>query len=54
VFARRYPGDGRAAFLPPGSYVACAELSGAALLDPCHFATSAPAFSVAKGQILTG
>jgi hypothetical protein len=42
------------AFLPPGSYVACAELSGAALLDPCHFATSAPAFSVAKGQILTG
>jgi len=42
------------AFLPPGNYVACAETSTPGLLDPCHFGSSAPTFSVTKGQILTG
>jgi hypothetical protein len=43
-----------AAFLPPGSYVACADTRTAGLLNPCHFATSAPTFTIAKGEILAG
>ena len=42
------------AFLPPGSYVACAETNTPGFLDPCHFGTSAPTFTLAKGQILEG
>jgi hypothetical protein len=42
------------AFLPPGNYVACAETTTPGFLDPCHFGSDAPTFSVAKGQILTG
>ena len=41
-------------FLPPGSYVACAQTTTPGLLDPCHWAANAPAFAVTKGQYSTG
>jgi hypothetical protein len=36
--------------LPDGQYVACAEVSAPGLLDPCHWAASAPTFTVSAGQ----
>jgi len=43
-----------AAFLPPGNYVACAASSTQGNLDPCHWATSAPTFTVSKSQVVSG
>ena len=34
------------AFLPAGSYIACAETTTQGVLDPCHWATSAPTFTI--------
>ena len=42
------------AFLPPGNYVACGQTKTQGFLDPCHFASSAPTFTVVKGQIVSG
>ncbi len=36
--------------LAPGEYVACAQTTPPGLLDPCHWAASAPTFVVAVGQ----
>lgn len=36
--------------LAPGEYVACAEASAPGLLDPCHWAASAPTFTVTAGN----
>ena len=36
--------------LPEGQYVACAETATPGLLDPCHWGTSAPTFTVTAGQ----
>jgi hypothetical protein len=35
--------------LPPGQYIACAETVAPGLLDPCHWAASAPTFAVRSG-----
>jgi len=40
--------------IPPGTYIACAEVSTPGLLDPCHWATSAPGVTVSAGQTVTG
>jgi len=37
-----------------GQYVACAETAAAGLLDPCHWAASAPEFTVVAGEALGG
>ena len=37
-----------------GAYVACAQTLAQGLLDPCHWATAAPQFTVVAGQTLTG
>ena len=37
-----------------GTYVACAQSAAPGLLDPCHWAKSAPEFTVVAGQILAG
>jgi len=39
--------------LPPGEYVACAEVTTPGLLDPCHWAASAPTFAVTAGNNTT-
>jgi len=36
--------------LAAGQYVACAQTTTPGLLDPCHWAASAPTFAVAVGQ----
>lgn len=50
--------DGSGSFrtdsLPPGQYVACAETTTPGYLDPCHWATSAPTFTVIAGQTTSG
>lgn len=40
--------------LRPGIYVACAQYAPQGLLDPCHWSTSAPEFTVTAGQATTG
>lgn len=40
--------------LAPGSYVACASTTTPGYLDPCHWATSAPTFSIGAGKPTTG
>jgi hypothetical protein len=40
--------------LTPGQYIACAEATSPGYLDPCHWATSAPAFTVVAGQATSG
>jgi len=39
------------ASVPAGNYIACATPAAAGLLNPCHWAASAPAFSATAGQI---
>ena len=50
--------DGNGTFkadgLAPGQYIACAETTFPGYLDPCHWATSAPAFTVIAGQTTSG
>src|SRR5258708_126955 len=36
--------------LPAGQYIACAEVVAPGLLDPCHWAASAPTFTVTSGK----
>jgi hypothetical protein len=43
-----------AGHLPPGQYVACAEYDGQGLLDPCHWATTSPTFTVVAGKTVSG
>jgi hypothetical protein len=40
--------------LAAGQYIACAEAPMPGLLDPCHWATSAPTFTVTAGKTTTG
>jgi hypothetical protein len=40
--------------LSAGQYVVCAEVSTPGLLDPCHWATSAPSVTVASGETTAG
>jgi hypothetical protein len=40
--------------LAPGQYIACAETLTPGYLDPCHWSTSAPAFTVNAGQTTSG
>jgi len=40
--------------LPAGQYIACAEATTPGLLDPCHWAESAPTFTVTAGKTTTG
>jgi hypothetical protein len=40
--------------LPAGQYVACAEVTTPGLLDPCHWAASAPTFTVSAGTTTAG
>jgi hypothetical protein len=40
--------------LAPDQYIACAETSAPGLLDPCHWSTSAPSFTVSAGQTVSG
>jgi hypothetical protein len=40
--------------LPAGEYVACAQSPKPGLLDPCHWSTSAPKFTIAAGAITQG
>jgi hypothetical protein len=47
-------GNFRVGSLPAGRYVACAEVTVPGLLDPCHWAGSAPTFTVVAGQPTTG
>ena len=42
------------ATIPGGSYVACAQAPVEGFLDPCHWAATAPEFSLIAGQQLTG
>lgn len=37
------------AALSDGQYIACAETAAPGLLDPCHWSTSAPAFTMSAG-----
>jgi hypothetical protein len=50
--------DARGSFqtdgLAPGQYIACAETTAPGLLDPCHWAASAPNFTVSAGQTISG
>lgn len=43
-----------AAYLPDGSYVVCAQAAAPGLLDPCHWAASAPRFTITAGKAVTG
>jgi len=47
-------GSFHAAGLAAGQYVACAENTSQGLLDPCHWAASAPSFTVTSGQTTAG
>lgn len=40
--------------LAPDRYIACAEALTPGYLDPCHWSTSAPAFTVSAGQTTSG
>lgn len=40
--------------IPGGSYVACAQAPVEGFLDPCHWAATAPGFSLTAGEKLTG
>jgi len=40
--------------LPAGDYVACAQFPAQGLLDPCHWAATAPQFTVTSGKTTTG
>jgi hypothetical protein len=40
--------------LPPAQYIACAETAAPGYLDPCHWSTSAPAFTVTAGETTSG
>jgi len=40
--------------LGPGQYIACAETTAPGYLDPCHWATAAPGFSVNAGTTTPG
>ena len=40
--------------LSPGQYIVCAEVSTPGLLDPCHWATSAPNVTVTAGATTAG
>jgi Carboxypeptidase regulatory-like domain len=40
--------------LSPDQYIACAETSTPGFLDPCHWAASAPAFTISAGQTTSG
>lgn len=40
--------------LIPGQYIACASATSPGYLDPCHWSTSAPSFTVADGQTASG
>lgn len=40
--------------LSPGEYIVCAEVSTPGLLDPCHWAASAPTATVAAGETTSG
>ena len=42
------------ASLEPGEYVACAETTTPGLLDPCHWASAAPTFTVSASQTTSG
>jgi hypothetical protein len=42
------------ATLPVGQYIACAEVIAPGLLDPCHWAASAPTFTVTAGNPTAG
>ena len=39
--------------LTPGRYIGCAEAPASGVLDPCHWSTSAPNFTVSAGQTLS-
>lgn len=56
VTARQADASGRfqAGGLPPGQYVFCAQTTVQGLLDPCHWAATAPTLTVAAGQTITG
>src|SRR5712692_3293707 len=47
-------GSFRADNLAPGQYIACAETTAPGFLDPCHWAASAPGFTVSAGQTTSG
>jgi hypothetical protein len=47
-------GEFSASGLPPGQYIACAEISPPRLLNPCSWTTSAPTFTVNAGQTTQG
>lgn len=40
--------------LAPGQYIACASTTSPGYLDPCHWSTSAPTFTVSIGQTTSG
>ena len=49
--------DGSGSFhadgLAPGQYIACAEATTPGFLDPCHWAASAPGFTLSAGQTIS-
>jgi hypothetical protein len=47
-------GNFTATNLPAGQYVMCAEVTTQGLLDPCHWAVSAPSFTLTDGQPVSG
>ena len=44
----------KASNIRAGLYIACAEMVAPGLLDPCHWASSAPQFTVTAGQETSG
>jgi Carboxypeptidase regulatory-like domain len=40
--------------LPPGDYIVCVETTVSGYLDPCHWSTSAPNFTISAGQTTSG
>jgi hypothetical protein len=49
-----YQGNFVTGHLPAGNYVACAQYANQGLLDPCHWAASAPTFTITAGQTTSG
>jgi len=49
-----YQGNFISGHLAAGSYVACAQYAAQGLLDPCHWSTAAPNFTIAAGQTTAG
>src|SRR5579863_3660432 len=47
-------GNFSATSLAAGQYVMCAEATTQGLLDPCHWAVSAPSFTLTDGQAVSG